>query len=189
MSGIPDPAEEYFKDGLWGWVTSAWKKLVATADGLLKVQLGGQDADVEVKQTTPADLTPGVCGWDGSQWRKLTLLFGYTGIYVSSVTNTNLAAGTNTLSDTAVPAGEIHVITNILIRYVGTAPTQISARITSGGTTVDLYVLRPPVTAISYDRQGWWVLGPDDVLKLVVLGATAGDDATIDIAGFRMKIT
>jgi hypothetical protein len=145
MSGITDPSEEYYKDGLWGW--------------------------------------------DGSQWRKLTLQFGYTGIYVSQVVNTNLAAGTNNLSDTAVPAGEIHVITNILIRYVGTPPTQIAARIVSGAVIVDLFVVRSPVSAVSYDRQGWWVLGPGDVLRLSITGATATDDALIDIAGFRMTIT
>ncbi len=27
MSGITNPAEEYFKDGLWGWDGSVWRKL------------------------------------------------------------------------------------------------------------------------------------------------------------------
>ena len=27
MGGITDPAEEYFKDGLWGWDGSQWRKL------------------------------------------------------------------------------------------------------------------------------------------------------------------
>ena len=27
MSGITDPTEEYFKDGLWGWDGSRWRKL------------------------------------------------------------------------------------------------------------------------------------------------------------------
>lgn len=27
MAGITDPAEDYFKDGIWGWNGSAWRKL------------------------------------------------------------------------------------------------------------------------------------------------------------------
>jgi len=39
MPGITNPAEEYFKDGQWGWdaVAGAWVKLLVDADGRLIV--------------------------------------------------------------------------------------------------------------------------------------------------------
>jgi len=39
MPGITDPSEEYFKDGIWGWVDPAWEKLVADAAGHLQVDV------------------------------------------------------------------------------------------------------------------------------------------------------
>lgn len=39
MSPITEPTEEYFKDGLWGWVANQWKKLVADAAGHLQVDV------------------------------------------------------------------------------------------------------------------------------------------------------
>lgn len=37
MTPVTDPAEEYFKDGLWAWATDQWIKLVADAQGRLQV--------------------------------------------------------------------------------------------------------------------------------------------------------
>lgn len=39
MTGITDPGEEYFKDGIWGWVGTAWKKLIGDAAGHLQVDI------------------------------------------------------------------------------------------------------------------------------------------------------
>lgn len=39
MSGITDPGEVYFKDGIWGWVVNTWVQLVADAAGHLQVDV------------------------------------------------------------------------------------------------------------------------------------------------------
>lgn len=39
MSGITDPTEQYFKDGLWGWDGVRWQKLSVDADGNLRVTM------------------------------------------------------------------------------------------------------------------------------------------------------
>lgn len=45
MNGIADPAEEYFKDGIWGWDATAgiWVKLPVDDEGRLRVVVGGGD--------------------------------------------------------------------------------------------------------------------------------------------------
>jgi hypothetical protein len=110
MPGITDPAEEYFKDGVWAWVSNQWKKLVADASNFLQVNVAAQDIDVEIKQTAAADLTPGVCGWDGSAWRKLSLLWGYSDRYVDAVSATKSGDGNYQRDSTAVPAGYVYIV-------------------------------------------------------------------------------
>jgi len=70
MPEVTNPAEEYFKDGLWAWdaTNSKWIKVVADpATGYLKIDIG---AEIEVGQTDPDDLRAGVYVWDGGVWRK-----------------------------------------------------------------------------------------------------------------------
>lgn len=39
MSGITDPNEIYFKDGIWGWDTNQWRQLIADAAGHLQIDI------------------------------------------------------------------------------------------------------------------------------------------------------
>jgi len=58
MPGITDPAEEYFKDGAWGWNGSAWRKA-----GLLfsySDQLMGMATDLDGAGGTTVLLSPAV---------------------------------------------------------------------------------------------------------------------------------
>ncbi|MDP2324162.1 MAG: hypothetical protein Q8N51_09045, partial [Gammaproteobacteria bacterium] len=161
----------------------------ATAGGLLKIQIGGQDADVTVKQTTPANLTSGLHGWDGAAWRKLPLLFGYSDTLALEASNLALAAGTNTLDASACPAGYIWVVTSILIMYVGTVPAGIFTDLISGANTLALYRQFSPVSGAGYDRQGFWVLKAGDYLRCVVTGATLNDDLYLHASGYAQAVT
>lgn len=129
-------------------------------------------------------------GWLNSAWHRLPLLFGVSDTVRGQVNNTTLAAGTNTLQGTAVPAGKIWVVTNISLRYIGTvAGVALFAQIVSGGTTYSLFNQTPPVSAVMYDRQGWWVLEEGDLIQYSITGATLNDDALLNYVGFAMDIT
>ena len=39
MADITDPAEIYFKDGIWGWDTTLWRQLIADVAGHLQVDV------------------------------------------------------------------------------------------------------------------------------------------------------
>lgn len=52
----------------------------------------------------------GLWGFDAAQWRKLSLLWGYTDRYFEQVVDADSAAGLVDLQATAVPAGEVRVV-------------------------------------------------------------------------------
>lgn len=124
-------------------------------------------------------------GWYNSAWRKSPPAFGPSNYLLHFVDNTNLAAGTNNLDFATVPANQVWVYTNIYMQYNGTPPTNISAQI----ATWLLYRQNAPATTVGYDRQGYWPVFPGYWLRMVVAGATAGDDAFFRGTGFIMDLT
>ena len=55
----------------------------------------------------------GICGYDGSVWRKSNLLLGYNAVYQERALETNASAGENNLYGTAVPENEIWIVTSM----------------------------------------------------------------------------
>lgn len=108
---ITNPAEEYFKDGLWGWDsgTSAWVKLPVDDEGYLKVSLAMADISGAPFVTTAAD---------GDLTAETVL---GTGIIMS---------GTNAARPSALVAGRIYFETDTLklFRDSGSAWEEISVR-------------------------------------------------------------
>jgi hypothetical protein len=142
--GITDPAKAYFKDGLWAW--------------------------------------------DGTVWRKQPLLYGYTSALGARKIVNALAAGNNTLDIDAVPADEIWVVTNLAMRYTGTAPTRMTVTLTIDSIGYSVYRQETVVSNEIYDRQGWWVLAEGDQISMVIIGATLNDAASIWATGFITSI-
>ncbi len=128
-------------------------------------------------------------GWIASAWQKNPLLFGYSGQILIADTNTSLAAGNNTIDSSAVPAGEIWVITNCAIAYSGTvAGVTMSAQLLDAATGYTLYGVLAVTSGLFVDRQGWWVLIPGNKLRLSITGATLNDDGFLRATGFRVDI-
>ena len=188
MPGITDPAEEYFKDGLWGWVTSTWKKLIADAAGHLLVSFAAQTIDVEVTQTTPADLTPGIQGWDGSQWRKLPLLWGYTDRYAEQQSNTSAAAGYNWLTFSTVPAGQVWVVTALSWVDVNTACTLIVFSLYDGALLYTICADPAPSANLYRSVACNVVLRAGDCLKILFGGCALNDDIYAWALGYKMAV-
>lgn len=152
------------------------------------------DLQIDVKGALPAgtaligDVGARNLGWVSAAWQKDPLRFGYSAHIYRAWSNLNLPAGNSTQADTAVPAGEIWVITNIAMRYEGTAPTFMTMQINDGVTTYHLFRQLAPTTLAVYDRQGWWVLAPGHNLEIRVIGATLNDDLYGYATGFRVDI-
>jgi len=130
----------------------------------------------------------GLWGFDGNVWRKLQLLFGFGGIVEEALADTNLDAGTNYLNGAAVPAGEIWVVQNITVRYLGTAPSQMLVIVNGLASGLSLLNVANPSQDFWYTWQGSCILQEGDYVRLIVYGATAGDEVYFRYAGYRMEI-
>jgi len=232
MPGITDPAQEFFKDGLWGWVTDQWKKLIGDAAGHLQVDvvesglptgaatsanqatmitalqliddlraalnsvatdeldvvIDGQSADVEIKQTSPADLTPGIMGWDGSAWRKLPLVWGYYDRWAENLGGTQSGAGTYTKLTTAVPSGYVYTMQFLTVRDISSAPSVIMIEL-SDGTSV--YTLKRNASPARYEPMNWIgeiALKEGDSVRVRLTGCGDGDTIEAVAWGHKMKV-
>ena len=145
MSGITDPTEEYFKDGLWGW--------------------------------------------DGSRWRKLSLLFGYSGPYNETVNNTNVPAGASDLVGSTVPAGEVWIVQGMLAAVVSSSCTEFCFGFWNGAVRILCKQIQAPTSGRLYDYQGTLILAAGYYPLIGVYGMTAGDDVYLYAWGYKMKVS
>lgn len=159
---------------------------VAT-DELLTV-FHSQDVDVEVKQTTPADLTPGIEGWDGSAWHKLPLLWGYSSIYNESKQDLEAASPNDTLVTTGVAAGHLHVLEVVSAFNNTSLSTSILLAVTSGGISATFLPTYSPAAGYRCVWVGKLVLAEGDTITAFFNGVTAGDDLYMRLHGYKMKI-
>ena len=126
-------------------------------------------------------------GWVNGGWKKDPIQFGFSGVATQAFSNTNLSAGNNSIDGSAVPAGEIWIITNVVLIYFGTV-TRIFARSKIGGSYFTIFAEETPVTGKRYDRSGWWVFDSGDCINMATEGATVGDDIYLEMIGFRVDI-
>lgn len=144
MSGITNPAEEYFKDGGWGW--------------------------------------------DGSVWRKLPLLWGYSGVYAETKTDVNATVTFDSLQTTNVDAGEIWVITNIQAHDEDTVLTRIELSVYDGAGYQRIKIVASPAVFVGLDWQGHLVLAVGQHIYCGYEGTVANDNIHLHVRGYKMLI-
>ena len=165
------------------------KVLVDSITGIVSVSLDGQTGTLKVEQQSPTNLATGNHGWYSSAWQKSPIPFGPSASVGDRIEDLNLAAGTNNISGTTVPAGEAWVIKQLAGRYTGTVGgVVIRYDLIIGGTTYVLHYVTPVVSAAFYPVSVDVTLFPGDNLSLFVSGATAGNDALLTAVGYRMDL-
>ena len=93
-----------------------------------------------------------------------------------SVSNLSLPTGSSSLYSDAVPSGKIWIVSSVSVRYIGSTASDIYVMMVLAGTAVMVFAQKPPSNAVSYDRQGWWILQPGDNILWGVSNATLNDD-------------
>lgn len=141
--------------------------------------------------TNPTEIyfDKGGWGFDGTLWRKLNLLWGYNDQLFEKKVNLAALLGDNILYHTAVPAGEVWVVTGASAVDANTA-TRIQLGMSGGGTFSIIWDYGTPA-------PGVWVATPAEniVLKAGALMWTdflvcaVGDDIYSSIWGYKMKVT
>ena len=188
MPGITDPAEEYFKDGLWAWdpAGGVWLKLII--DPLTNRLVVDHPGDIEVVQPVPADLCVANYGWDGAAWRKLPLIWGYSDRYAETVSNLSAVAGVNILLGTVVPPGQVWVVQSIAASdntsVAGTLTLEVFGAAVEGMVKYDAALVAGAQTVWT----GNIVMLENDRVRAVFTGCTLNDDLYLRTWGYKMRI-
>lgn len=130
----------------------------------------------------------GIWGWDGSVWRKLPMVWGYSELAGEDLKNTNLPAGLSVLEGTAVGTGEVMVVAQVEFFYLGTAPDRIDCRAYGTPGTPILLARASPVPGDYYYTHCFQILAEGHTMRATVKGATAGDAFYFRYSGYKMKI-
>lgn len=148
---------------------------LTTTGGELLVDLSGR-------------LMVGSHGWIGGAWQKQPIHKGHSSILAQVKSNLSAAAGANTLSADAVPAGEIWTVEGINAYDANNAITGVAINIATGSVEVSILnvgALGASVAAIWY---GAITLAPGDVIKAYFSGCTVNDDIFLRYRGYITDI-
>jgi hypothetical protein len=130
----------------------------------------------------------GAWGHDGSQWRKLALLWGYSDVYAETESNSDADAGVNYLTFGAVPSGEVWVVTSV----VGVNATTAACNIVIAPVidSAERWVKHTVYAAVTryVDWHGYLVLAAGDYLRLAFAACIAGDSIAAHACGYKMSV-
>ena len=127
-------------------------------------------------------------GWIGAAWRKNPLLLGYSGDKSEEISDLSASAGTNILTSTSVPAGELWVVEVISGRNKNSAPSQALLQVVVNSVVVIL-ADKETIAANEYITwSGTITLSQGDTIRAVFFGCTLNDDIYLNYHARRVDI-
>lgn len=116
---------------------------------------------------------------------------GWSEEWRANLFNLTLPAGLVTLPDTIVPAGQILVVENIAIRYVGTVTNIVlAAGLVVGGIQRVIFALTNPadgyITNTWRDYMKSVTIAPGEYIQFFINPATLNDQAYMHVLGRRI---
>ncbi len=115
-------------------------------------------------------------------------LLGIKQTFAESLSNTDLAAGTNYLNAAAIPAHTYLVVTAVTVMYNGTVTgVVVAVNGTINSANVNLWIQSPVVSGTYYSHDANWYFDSADSLQCAVTGATLHDDLYFRYAGYYMS--
>lgn len=166
MPYITDPNEPYFKDGIWGWAATLWQRLISE---------GGR-------------LFTALHGWDGADWHRLPMLWGYSDTYSETFLVNNVPAAHYVMNFSQVPAGQIWVVTNFTAYCIQNLATGIGLYAYIDGIGILLDWVVPGVAGVPVVFHGSVTLAEDDYLRATFYNCAANDDVRGFACGYKMLI-
>lgn len=142
--GITDPAQEYFKDGGWGW--------------------------------------------NGSEWVKLGVVWGYSDAYLERNLVNDCDVGTNWLYGTEVPAGEVWVVSSAYGRDTNNIVTAFYLGVDLDGVTYTIDHIINLAANVGHVWSGSIVLPAGARMYGLFLGCTVDDQILATFCGYKMKV-
>lgn len=131
----------------------------------------------------------GLWGWDGTQWRKLPLLWGFTGTVGGTVTWTSDGTTPYHLSGTAVPAGEVWTLNTVRVLHSDPVAraTWLYAVVGGGAPVIDGNQTLAQWSFVA--NVAPLVLGPGEYPRVTIYSLAVGQTVYLHWAGYKMAVT
>jgi len=129
-------------------------------------------------------------GWghDGTQWRKLPLLWGYSDVWRERLWELNPLTIEYRLYMTVVPTGEVWVAKHAITVDINTVCTRHLIQVYDGAKFFDTIAAESPAAGIPQNYHLDIVLKAGDQLAVIFVGSAVGDDLYFFTQGYKMVI-
>ena len=165
-----------------GGATSARQDTMITALQLI------DDLRGALETVAGDELRAAMRGWDGSAYKRQPLIFGFSGVYHERIADENADVTQDILTNTAVPADTLRVITNIHARDDTTALTRIRLQFIHDGVSGEIEDFASPAALVGIAWQGNLYLDAGDTVLAAYVGTVAGDNIRLDVHGYDMAL-
>lgn len=139
-------------------------------------------------QPTEEYFNRGQWGHDGTRWRKLPVLWGYTDRYAEAEVNLSAATGGNVLIFSTVPTGEVWRVTGLTWVNINTACSAISAILNDGSNQYSVSVEPVPAANVYKSILVDVTLKAGDNLQIGFYGCVLNDDLYAWAFGYKMAV-
>jgi len=182
------------------WVDAGVIKALVDDNGRIPVQLGASGITLDVnlessditlnteEQSPLTSIQAQGYGYDGSAWKKQGMIWAYKDTYNEYVSDLSTVAGTVTLQGTAVPAGEVWVITGLTAVGYSASMNQLAVGFISAVGTFFADNVLNPINGQLYPVKVDFRLNVGDYVFVNFYNLTATDGIHLYMWGYKMKV-
>ena len=145
---------------------------------------------IGIGPTNPAEqhFNKGGWGWDGTQWRKLPMLWGYTDTTGEKISQASDVAATFWIQTADPDPGKIWRIQGLSLYRSVNVPTFVRVQVYRNAALDNINDLSVPVVTRYYSFPFDIVLKEGQYLKLGFAGATVGELCEVTYWGYEMAV-
>lgn len=160
-----------------------------SSDITLPVNLTSSSITLPVSvQNFPTTIESRTEGYINGNYQKLPFLFGISDVYSELETLTVTVAGTNILTFSDVPTGEIWVITSMHTRCTTNNPLTALFQIVTASGTMVIHREIPTLFTTGVNWSGMVYLKAADNIKITLTSCNIGDKLDGYVIGYKMDV-
>lgn len=127
-------------------------------------------------------------GWDGTAWRKLAMVWGYTDTYAESIQENSDVAGTYQMELATVPAGEVWRVEAVGLYRAVNAGLTGQVQLYDGSGAIALETVSMPAVGVIYNNSRPIILKATQYIIGRFAGATVGEACILLAWGYKMAV-
>jgi len=130
----------------------------------------------------------GSWGWDGSQWRKLPLVFGYSERWAEHAEGAAVADGDAEAATGVVPPGYVYVVQATQTWHTAATDKECFVEVRDNDLGVILDYYAASAAYVYHCWGGGVVLSAGDSVRVVALAPGDGKYVAVNVWGYKMKV-